>query len=102
MVMWAQRPNLIILTICVEDCKDPEIKVESDKLIFKGVGGPEKKQHELTINFFKDIDTEVCLKIITYYVQYKTQNSGDCLNCTRILFYKLSIFNVYLKFDFGK
>merc|ERR1712061_577049 len=58
MVMWAQRPNLIILTICVEDCKDPEIKVESDKLIFKGVGGPEKKQHELTINFFKDIDTE--------------------------------------------
>merc|ERR1712011_40192 len=34
------------------------IKVESDKLFFKGVGGPEKKQHELTINFFKDIDTK--------------------------------------------
>jgi len=58
MVMWAQRPNLIFLTVCLEDCSKPEIKVESDKLFFKGVGGPEKKQHELTINFFKDIDTE--------------------------------------------
>ena len=59
MVMWAQRPNLIILTFCVEDCKDPLIKVDADKLHFKGVGGPEKKLHELTINFFGEIDTEV-------------------------------------------
>merc|ERR1712012_2654 len=28
------------------------------KLIFKGIGGPDKKPHELTINFFKDVDTE--------------------------------------------
>merc|ERR1712012_1385526 len=56
MVMWAQRPNLIFLTVCLEDCSKPEIKVESDKLFFKGIGGPEKKQHELTINFFKDTE----------------------------------------------
>ena len=60
MVMWAQRPAMIILTICLEDCKDPEIKVDSDKLYFKGIGGPDKKDHELTINFFGEIDTEVC------------------------------------------
>ena len=59
MVMWAQRPNLIFLTICVEDCKEPEINVEPSKLFFKGVGGPDKKQHELTINFFGEIDKEV-------------------------------------------
>ena len=59
MVMWAQRPNLIILTFCLEDCKDPEIKVDSDKLMFKGIGGPEKKHHALTIDFFGEIDTEV-------------------------------------------
>ena len=59
MVMWAQRPNLIFLTVCLEDCPNPEIKLESDKLIFKGIGGPDKKPHELTINFFKDVDTEV-------------------------------------------
>lgn len=59
MVMWAQRPNLIFLTVCLEDCKDPEIKVDADKLAFKGIGGPEKKNYELTINFFKEVDTEV-------------------------------------------
>lgn len=59
MVMWAQRPNLVFLTFCIEDCKDPVIKVDSDKLYFKGVGGPEKKLHELTINFFKEVDTDV-------------------------------------------
>ena len=55
LVMWAQRPTLIFLTVCLEDCKDPEIKVDADKLHFKGVGGTEKKLHEVTINFFKEI-----------------------------------------------
>ena len=59
MVMWAQRPNLIFLTICVEDCKEPVINVEPSKLFFKGAGGPDKKEHELTINFFGEIDKEV-------------------------------------------
>ena len=67
MVMWAQRPSLIILTFCVEDCKEPEIKLESDKLHFKGVGGPDKKLHELTIDFFKEVDTEV--RIFNYFMQ---------------------------------
>ena len=59
MVTWAQRPNLVFLTICLEDCDKPEIKVEADQLHFKGVGGPDKKPHEVTIKFFKEIDTEV-------------------------------------------
>ncbi len=59
MVMWAQRPTLVFLTVCVEDCKSPEIKLDADKLYFKGIGGPEKKLYEITINFFKEIDTEV-------------------------------------------
>ena len=59
MVMWAQRPNLIFLTVCLEDCKEPEIKVDGDKLFFKGIGGPDKKHHELTINLFGEVDPEV-------------------------------------------
>merc|ERR1711981_1309276 len=58
MVMWAQRPNLIFLTLCLEDCKDPVIKVEPNKLYFKGIGGPEKKVHELSIDFFGEVDPE--------------------------------------------
>jgi len=57
-ITWAQRPKLIILTIQLSDCKDPEIKVDADKLHFKGIGGPDKKCYEANLEFFKEIDTE--------------------------------------------
>lgn len=56
--MWAQRRDLVYLTVCLEDCKDPVIKVETDKVYFKGIGGTEKKLHEVTINLFKEIDAD--------------------------------------------
>ena len=58
LVKWAQRPNVIILTICVEDCKEPKIDVKPEYLQFAGNGGPEKKDHEVKIEFFKEIDPE--------------------------------------------
>jgi len=57
--VWAQRPKHIILAICLTDVKDPVIKVEKTKLYFKGVGGTEKKEHEVEMEFFKEIDVEV-------------------------------------------
>ena len=33
--------------------------VNSPVRAFKGVGGTEKKLHEVTVNFFKDVDPEV-------------------------------------------
>ena len=35
------------------------ITVEKKKLYFKGVGGTEMKEHEVTMEFFKKIDVEV-------------------------------------------
>jgi len=58
LVKWAQRTNLVFLTVCLEDCKDPEIKVEEEKLYFKGTGGTDNKEHEVTLEFFGSIDTE--------------------------------------------
>ena len=58
LVTWAQRPNLVFLTICLEDCKDPTIDVKPDSLKFCGKGGPDKKEHEVTINLFKEIDPD--------------------------------------------
>ena len=60
LVKWAQRTNLVFVTVCLEDCKDPEIKVEEEKLYFNGKGGTDKKEHEVTLEFFGSIDTEVC------------------------------------------
>lgn len=61
-VTWAQRKNLIFLTICVEDCKAPTVNIEADKVYFKGTGGTERKDYEYTYNLFKDIDTDVSKK----------------------------------------
>lgn len=105
-MMWAQRSNLVFLTICLEDCKvrqypcaqisnkipirsqyyayyptwfysiiidgnnnsaliflsiyqDPEINIEPEKLYFKGTGGTDKKDHEITINLYKEVDPDV-------------------------------------------
>ena len=34
------------------------INVEKKKLFFKGVGGTEMKEHEVTMEFFKEIDPD--------------------------------------------
>lgn len=63
-VLWAQRSNIIFLTICLEDCKNPEIKIDHDKIYFHGIGGTEKKMHEVTIPLFKEIDHEKSVKCV--------------------------------------
>ena len=40
------------------DLQDPVINVEKKKLHFKGVGGTEMKEHEVTMEFFKEIDPD--------------------------------------------
>jgi prostaglandin-E synthase len=62
--MWAQRQNTIFLTICLEDCKNPTLNIETDKIYFKGVGGTDKKEHEVTINLYKEIDPESSAKAV--------------------------------------
>lgn len=63
-VIWAQRQSFVFLTICLEDCKDPDIRIEPDKVYFKGVGGTDSKPHEVTINLYKEIDPEKSLKSV--------------------------------------
>lgn len=63
-VMWAQRHGVVFLTVCLEDCKNPEIRIEPDKVYFKGTGGTEKKEHEVTIDLYNEIDPEKSLKAV--------------------------------------
>merc|ERR1712200_163624 len=56
--MWAQHPKHIILSIQLTDVTNPTIKVEPTKLYFKGVGGTEKKEYEVEMEFFKKINVE--------------------------------------------
>lgn len=57
-VKWAQRPKLLLITICLEDCKSPSIEILSNRLMFHGKGGTDKKTYKLELNFFKTIIPE--------------------------------------------
>lgn len=56
--MWAQRKAGVFLTVCLEDCKDPSIDMKADKVLFKGVGGSDKKEYEMDLDLFENIDPE--------------------------------------------
>lgn len=84
-VMWAQRSNIIFLTICLEDCKNPEIKIDNEKIYFHGIGGTEKKKHEVTIPLFKEIDPEVRYFGYIHFVNMR----NDKHNFRMYLFYAL-------------
>ncbi|XP_058829434.1 uncharacterized protein CG16817 [Topomyia yanbarensis] len=55
--IWAQRNDVIYLTLNVE-CLDPTFKFTEDSMYFKGVGLPEKKNLEVTINFYSKINPD--------------------------------------------
>lgn len=83
--MWAQRKNLVSLTINLEDCKDPVIKIEPTKVYFKGTGGPDKKAYEVSIDLFGEIDTEVCLQIFNHPTTYNTKIKCQIITGNQIL-----------------
>ena len=79
-VAWAQRKNVIFLTICVEDCKTPTITIEEDKVYFKGTGGTEKKDYEYTYELFNNVDKEVSTwhtNVIDYKHYYQAVSSDN-------------------------
>lgn len=57
-VIWAQRNDKVFLTINIEDAKETKINLEANKLHFSALGGSEGQKYEVTVEFFKEIDTE--------------------------------------------
>ncbi|XP_065216541.1 prostaglandin E synthase 3 [Planococcus citri] len=58
-VLWAQRNSTIFLSICLEDCRDPVLQINPSNIYFRGVGGTERKEHEVNIELYKDIVPEL-------------------------------------------
>jgi hypothetical protein len=54
--IWAQRNDRIYLTIQVEDCKNPQIVLEEDKIRFTGKGGAQQAEYDLTIELYDKIN----------------------------------------------
>jgi len=64
-IEWAQRKDTVLLTIQVEDCKEPQIDVQPTSLHFKGFGGAERHTYEGTIEFYAEVNPEKVKKAIT-------------------------------------
>jgi len=62
-VEWAQRKDLVYLTIGVEDSKDLQIELADDKFHFRGRGGPDKRDFEVTLEFNKEVDSAKARRI---------------------------------------
>jgi prostaglandin-E synthase len=58
-VYWAQRSNLVYLTIDLQDTEKPEINLDKDGLVFKA--NADKKEWEFSLPFFAAVDVEVCV-----------------------------------------
>jgi len=56
-VEWAQRKDVIYITVGVEDCKEPQIDLADDKFHFRGRGGPEQREFDCVIEFYKEVDS---------------------------------------------
>lgn len=75
---WAQRADCIYLTILVENCTVPIIKILPTKLQFKGKAGPhgdEQKFYGCELDFFADIMPGAC----KYSDPKKNQNSRSII-----------------------
>lgn len=104
-VLWAQRADQLLLTIDIEDCKEPTIDLQKDKLHFKGKSDSiqsdaNHNEHEVTIEFYKPVKVEESKHVVKArgieFIIYKEENSW----WPRLL--KDSTKQHWLKIDFPK
>ncbi|XP_026731593.1 uncharacterized protein CG16817-like [Trichoplusia ni] len=67
-VLWAQRKEDVFLTFSIES-KDPTIKIEKDRVYFKGVNASDNRVNEVTIQLYEAVIPET-----SAYV-----NKGRCI-----------------------
>jgi len=56
-VEWAQRKDVIFVTVTVENSKTPQIDLADDKFHFRGRGGPDQREYECILEFYKPVDS---------------------------------------------
>jgi len=55
-VEWAQRKDVLLVTVKVEDCLEPKYEFTDDALHVTGTGGRDKRPFDGSIQFYKEID----------------------------------------------
>jgi len=57
-VLWAQRAELLYITVNLTDIKEQKIELDKTSLKFKAKGEAEQKDYEFSLEFFDEIDPE--------------------------------------------
>jgi len=68
-VTWAQRKDVVYVTFCVQDSINPDIKIETEQIIFHSVAGLEQKLYDITIPLYGTVEPEVNL-INEFHIAY--------------------------------
>ncbi|KAI7901472.1 HSP20-like chaperone [Cokeromyces recurvatus] len=98
-VLWAQRADLIYLTVEISDIKDHKIDLTENKLKFTGIGEKEQNEYEAEIEFYAAVDVEkskqhLTARNLTMAIYKKEQawwpklQKGNKLNFVKVDFQK--------------
>lgn len=100
-VLWAQRKDVLFITVDVEDTEKEEISLTESKLTFKAIGGVDRKTYAVDLEFFDEVIPQESKKSRTdrhyFFILKKKKNSAYW---DRLL--KQSKKPHYLKTDFNK
>ncbi|KAI8793680.1 protein wos2 [Biomphalaria pfeifferi] len=80
-IMWAQRKDKLFLTVQLENCTNPTITLKDNSLYFHGKGGSGNTDHEVLLEFNKEIDPDsskyhVTGREIIFVIMKKDSSSG--------------------------
>jgi len=101
-VIWAQRKDKVLLTMQLENCNSPTITFKDSSLYFHGKGGAGNTEHEVLMEFNKEIDPDtskyqVTGREIIFVIMKKEESYGFWPRL-----FKDSKKVHYLKTDFNK
>ncbi|KAL5242149.1 hypothetical protein ACI65C_009559 [Semiaphis heraclei] len=57
-VTWAQRNDVVYVSFCVQDSINPDIKIETEQIVFHSVAGLEQKVYDITIPLYGTVEPE--------------------------------------------
>jgi len=94
-VSWAQRPDMIFVTIQTPDVKDMKLEIEEDKVTFAGES--EGKKYEFEFEWQKPVDKESVKmrsnRVVEFVVNKKEEESWTNVSKTK---------QAYVKIDWNK
>jgi len=57
-IIWAQRKDKVLLTVQLDNVSNPTVTLKESGLYFHGKGGTGNTDHEVHLEFFKEIDPD--------------------------------------------